>query len=183
MLDRSVTRAVFEGLPPEGEILFYVLSLIATTIFLVGLGLRMRKYLRGRREDRVGSLSAFIGRAIRGFRATATNETVRKRDPYAGIFHAAIMWGFIVLFIGTVILTIDTDIVGIIAPQDRFFWGTFYIVYSFILDILGLGMIVGLAAMAWRRVRFHKPQLDYARVDLGRRRPIGGPTPSAIGCF
>jgi len=175
MLDRSVTRAVFEGLPPEGEILFYVLSLIATTIFLVGLSLRLRKYLRGRREDRVGSLSAFLSRAIRGFRSTATNETVRKRDPYAGIFHAAIMWGFIVLFIGTVILTIDTDIVGIIAPQDRFFWGTFYIVYSFILDVLGLGMIVGLAAMAWRRLRFHKPQLDYARVDLGQattdRRP------------
>lgn len=167
MLDRSVTREVFEGLPLEGEILFYVLSLIATTIFFVGLGLRLRKYLRGRREDRLGSLPAFIGRAIGGVRATATNETVRKRDSYAGIFHAAIMWGFIVLFIGTVILTIDTDIVGIIAPEYTFFWGTFYIVYSLVLDVLGLAMIVGLAAMAWRRARFHKPQLDYARVDLG----------------
>ena len=123
MLDRSVTREVFEGLSPQGEILFYALAAIATTIFLIGLALRIRKYLRGRREDRLGSLPAFIGRAIRGVRATATNETVRKRDPYAGVFHAAIMWGFIVLFIGTVILTIDTDIVGVIAPENRFFWG------------------------------------------------------------
>ena len=176
MLDRSVTREVFEGLSPQGEILFYVLAAIATTIFLIGLALRIRKYLRGRREDRLGSLPAFIGRAIRGVRATATNETVRKRDPYAGVFHAAIMWGFIVLFIGTVILTIDTDIVGVIAPENRFFWGAFYIVYSFVLDVLGLGMIVGLAAMAWRRARFHMPQLDYRRVDLGEattdRRPF-----------
>ena len=176
MFDRSVTREVFEGLSPEGELLFYALAAIATTIFLVGLGLRMRKYLRGRREDRFGSLSAFLGRAIRGVGATATNQTVRKRDPYAGAFHAAIMWGFIVLFIGTVILTIDTDIFGIFAPQYQFFWGWFYIAYSLILDLLGLAMMLGLAAMAWRRARFHKPQLDYGRVDLGTattdRRPF-----------
>lgn len=176
MLDASVTREVFEGLSPEGELAFYLLAALATTIFVVGLGLRLRKYLRGRREDRVGSLGAFIGRALGGVRATATNETVRKRDRYAGVFHAAVMWGFIVLFIGTVILTIDTDIVGIIAPQYRFFWGGFYLVYSFILDILGLALLVGLAAMGWRRARFRKPQLDYSRVDLGTattdRRPF-----------
>ena len=176
MLDASVTREVFEGLSPEGELAFYVLAALATTIFVVGLGLRLRKYLRGGREDRVGSLTAFIRRAIGGVRATATNETVRKRDQYAGVFHAAVMWGFIVLFIGTVILTIDTDIVGLVAPQDHFFWGGFYVVYSFILDLLGLALLVGLAAMAWRRARFRKPQLDYTRVDLGSattdRRPF-----------
>jgi len=176
MFDRSVTREVFEGLSLEGELLFYVLAAIATTIFLVGLGLRIRKYLRGRREDRFGSLRGFIGRAIRGVEATATNRTVRKRDRYAGAFHAAIMWGFIVLFIGTVILTIDTDIFGIFAPEYQFFWGWFYLAYSLILDILGLVMIVGLTAMAWRRARFHKPELDYGRVDLGTattdRRPF-----------
>ncbi|HEX2754911.1 MAG TPA: heterodisulfide reductase-related iron-sulfur binding cluster [Candidatus Limnocylindrales bacterium] len=176
MLDASVTREVFEGLSPDGELAFYLLAALATTIFVVGLGLRLRKYLRGRREDRVGSLTAFIGRAIGGVRATATSETVRKRDAYAGIFHAAVMWGFIVLFIGTVILTIDTDIVGLIAPQYHFFNGAFYVVYSFILDLLGLALLVGLAALAWRRARFHKRELDYARVDLGAattdRRPF-----------
>jgi Fe-S oxidoreductase len=176
MLDESVTRKVFEGLSPEGQLAFYLLAALATTIFMVGLGLRLRKYLRGRREDRVGSLTAFIRQAVGGVRATAINETVRKRDQYAGIFHAAVMWGFIVLFIGTVILTIDTEIVGIIAPQYHFFWGGFYVVYSFVLDILGAALLVGLAAMAWRRARFHKPQLDYTRVDLGSattdRRPF-----------
>ena len=170
MLDRSVTRQVFEGVGSQGEAVFYVLAALATIAFLVGIGLRLRKYLRGRHEDRFRSLPAFVRQAVSGVRATATNETVRRRDTYAGVFHAAIMWGFIVLFIGTVILTIDTDIVGVIAPQDHFFWGAFYIVYSFILDVLGLGMLVGLAAMAWRRARFHKPQLDYRRVDLGAAR-------------
>ncbi len=167
MLDRSVTREVFEGLSSAGEALFYVLAALATLVFLVGVGLRIRKYLRGRREDRYGSLAGFLGRAVDGVWAAAVNRGVVKRDTYAGVFHAMIMWGFIVLFIGTAILTIDTDIVGVFAPDLHFFWGPFYVVYSLVLDVLGAAMIVGLLAMAWRRLRFHKPQLDYGRVDIG----------------
>jgi Fe-S oxidoreductase len=166
MLDRSVTREVFEGLSFEGELLFYLLTAIVTVVFFAGLGIKLRKYLRGRAENRYGSLAGFLGRALTGTWAAATNETVRKRDTYAGVFHASIMWGFIVLFIGTAILTIDTDIVGIFAPQYHFFWGPFYVGYSLILDVLGAVMLIGLAGMAvrrWRRPR----QLDYRRVDLG----------------
>jgi Fe-S oxidoreductase len=166
MLDRTVTREVFEGLGAAGELMFYALAAIATFAFTVGLGLKVRKYLRGRSEDRFGSLAGFVGRAASGVRAAATNRTVRKRDGFAGLFHAAIMWGFIVLFIGTAILTIDTDIIGVFAPEYHFFWGPFYVVYSLILDVLGLAMVVGLVAMGWRRLRLHKPQLDYARVDI-----------------
>jgi Fe-S oxidoreductase len=166
MLDRSVTRVVFEGLGPTGEAVFYILAAIATAVFVIGLGLRLRKYLRGRGEDRFGSLPTFLRRASAGVVATATSRTVGKRDPYAGVFHAAIMWGFIVLFIGTAILTIDTDIVGVFAPDYHFFWGVFYVGYSLVLDVLGLAMVVGLGAMAWRRLSFHKPELDYRRVDI-----------------
>jgi Fe-S oxidoreductase len=166
MFDRSVTRVVFEGLGTAGETVFYLLAAIATGIFLVGIAFKLRKYLRGRGEDRFGSLSRFLGRTSAGVVATATSRTVGKRDAYAGIFHAAIMWGFIVLFIGTVILTIDTDIVGIFAPEYHFFWGPFYLGYSLVLDVLGLVMVIGLTAMAWRRLRFRKRELDYRRVDI-----------------
>lgn len=166
MFDRSVTREVFEGLGPTGEALFYVLAAITTVVFFVGLGLRVRKYLRGRGEDRFGTWSGFLRRAVDGVATAATSRSVAKRDPYAGIFHASVMWGFIVLFIGTAILTIDTDILGVFAPEYQFFWGWFYLGYSLVLDILGLAMIVGLGAMAWRRLRFHKPELDYGRVDI-----------------
>jgi Fe-S oxidoreductase len=167
MFDRTITREVFEGLSANGEAVFYLLALLVTLIFLAGVGYRVAKYLRGRREDRFHPLAAFTRNAVRGIFAAASSETIRKRDAYAGLFHAFIMWGFIVLFIGTAILTVDTDVVGILAPQFHFFYGGFYIVYSFILDILGLAMLVGVAAMAWRRFHAHKPQLDYRRVDLG----------------
>ena len=165
MLDRGVTREIFEGIAPAGEILFYVLAGLASLIFIVGVGVRLRKYAAGRRQDVIGSPLGFARRVTGSVASTALNRTVAKRDPYAGVFHAAIMWGFIVLFIGTAILTVENDIVGIFAPQLSFYWGGFYIVYSLVLDLLGLAMLVGIAAMAVRRWR-RPPQLDYTRVDI-----------------
>lgn len=165
MFGRDVTRQLFEGISSQGETIFYVGAALATLVFFVGVGVRLRKYARGRRQDVIGSPLGFAGRAARSTLDTALNRTVAKRDPYAGIFHAAIMWGFIVLFIGTAILTVESDIVRPLAPQFSFYWGTFYVVYSFVLDILGLAMLVGIGAMAIRRVR-RPAQLDYARVDI-----------------
>jgi len=166
MIDQAVTREVFEGLSSTGELLFYLASAAATLVFLVGTGVKLRKYLHGRPEDRVGDKPGFVRRLLRGATDVATNATVRKRDRYAGVAHAAIMWGFIVLFLGTVILTIDTDIAPLLGPDAHFFWGYFYLGYSLVLDVLGLVMLAGIGAMALRRARFRRPQLDYGRVDI-----------------
>jgi len=166
MIDQTVTREVFEGLSSAGELLFYLAAAVATLVFLVGTGVKLRKYWHGRPEDRIGEPAGFARGVVSGATDVATNRTIRRRDRYAGVAHAAIMWGFIVLFLGTVILTIDTDIVPLVAPDGHFFWGVFYLGYSLVLDILGSAMLIGIAAMAWRRARSDKPQLDYRRVDL-----------------
>jgi Fe-S oxidoreductase/nitrate reductase gamma subunit len=161
---RDVTREVFEGISSGGEALFYLLTAVATVVFLVGIGVRLRKYVRGPGRHR--SPLGFVGRAVRGLSTTEDHRTVARRDPYAGVFHAAIMWGFIVLFIGTAILTVESDIIRPLAPQFSFYWGAFYLGYSLVLDVLGLAMLVGIAAMAIRRAR-RPAQLDYGRVDIG----------------
>jgi len=171
-VDATVTREIFEGIGSSGERVFYLLVLVATVLFFVGLGLRARKYLRGRAENRYGSLPTFVGGVVRGVLSAASNETVRRRDTIAGILHASIMWGFIVLFVGTALLTIEVDFVRPYLPGLSFFHGPFYVVYSFVLDILGLAMLVGLGGMALRRARGRKRQLDYRRVDL----PAGATT-------
>jgi Fe-S oxidoreductase/nitrate reductase gamma subunit len=104
----------------------------------------------------------------------AANTTVRKRDRAAGIAHFLVFWGFITLFIGTVILTIDYDIVrnatNALGEEKSFFEGTFYLGYSVILDTMGLAAVLGMLYLGWRRAFGHKTALDYTRAE----KPEGG---------
>lgn len=100
----------------------------------------------------------------------ASNRTVARRDRAAGLAHFAVFWGFITLFIGTVILTIDEDILGLgtdvlIGRRVSFFHGWFYLIYSVILDVMGLAAIAGVVYLAGRRRFGHKPELDYTRAE------------------
>jgi Fe-S oxidoreductase/nitrate reductase gamma subunit len=91
---------------------------------------------------------------------------VGKRNAGIGVTHALIMWGFTALFIGTAILTVNEDIVGVLRPQWQFFHGAFYRWYSVILDVMGVGFLAGLVVMAVRRGIRRPPALDYTRVDV-----------------
>jgi Fe-S oxidoreductase/nitrate reductase gamma subunit len=114
------------------------------------------------------------GTAAHSLVALAANTTVRKRDRAAGIAHFLVFWGFITLFIGTVILTIDYDIVrnatNALGEERSFFKGAFYLGYSVILDTMGLAFVLGMLYLMWRRAFGHKAALDYTRAE----KPEGG---------
>jgi Fe-S oxidoreductase/nitrate reductase gamma subunit len=114
------------------------------------------------------------GTAAHSLVALAANTTVRKRDRAAGIAHFLVFWGFITLFIGTVILTIDYDIVrnatNALGEERSFFKGAFYLGYSVILDTMGLAFVLGMLYLMWRRAFGHKAALDYTRAET----PEGG---------
>ena len=61
----------------------------------------------------------------------------------SGWAHRGIFYGFLVLFIGTVILAINTDLTEPLFGW-RFFEGNFYLGYSIVLDVLGLALLAGL---------------------------------------
>jgi Fe-S oxidoreductase len=156
------TREVFAGFGLGSEIAFYILAALTILVFLYGVYLRVRKYRRGRADYRFDRLGARIGRAAQ---IVARNATLTRKDLYAGLGHLAIMWGFIVLGLGTAILTIDFDVVRPISPGARFWKGEFYLWYSLALDIFGVLLMVGVVMMAVRRKFFRLPQLDYTRAD------------------
>ncbi|MGZ8723943.1 MAG: heterodisulfide reductase-related iron-sulfur binding cluster [Aeromicrobium sp.] len=160
------TREVFEDFSTTGKMVFYVLSTAAIAVFMWGWWRRVAKYRHGRparRTTRIDSLYTI-----------ASNSSVARRDLRAGVAHFFIFWGFITLFIGTVILTIDEDIVRVASRQfgeeRSFFKGVFYVVYSLVLDTMGIAFLVALGYMALRRWVGHKPALDYARAE----QPDGG---------
>jgi len=173
------TREVFQGLGPGAEALFYLLAAAATGVFAWGWVRRIKKYRQGRPADRVRLRGR--GRRIGGqsfldsLYGLVANKTVRRRNNATGIAHLLVFWGFITLFVGTVILTIDYDIVrkatkAIGGEERSFFDGAFYAVYSFVLDTMGLAAVAGLAYLIARRAFGHNPARDYTRAQ----QPDGG---------
>ena len=142
------------------QVVFYATAGVTLLVFFVGFYRRYRKYRKGRSVKRFDRLGRRIARAVA---TIAANSTVRKRDRFAGLAHTLIFWGFTFLFIGTVIVGIDHDVLRWF--DVKMLEGTFYLWFSLILDIWGVLFIIGLVMMIARRAWFKPPQLDYTRAD------------------
>jgi Fe-S oxidoreductase/nitrate reductase gamma subunit len=159
--DETAGREIFLGFGNEAIIVFYALATVAIGFFLWGFYRRLRKYLRGSPTSRWNTK-----RFVIALGDLASNRTIAKRNHVVGVSHFFVFWGFIVLLIGTTIIAINDDIIGVILgkPEWEFWHGTFYIVYAFVLDVFGIGFVVGLIVLAVIRSR-RPARLNYARVD------------------
>ena len=158
---QTAGRETFLGFPDWGIALFYVCMVMASAVFVWGLYRRVRKYTRGRPVSRLDAK-----RFLHALGDLASHRRIGKRKRPVGIAHFFVFWGFIVLLIGTTIIAIDEDIIGVLLgkPEWQFWHGAFYVGYALVLDIFGIGFIVGLISLAVIR-RKKPPRLDYARVD------------------
>lgn len=154
------TREIFRNLPLVFQLLFYLIATVSSLVFLYGFYCRVQKYRRGRPTPRFDHLGVRLRRAAG---IIARNSTVWHRDAYAGLSHTLIFWGFVVLFIGTVIVFIDHDVLRFL--DLHLLQGWFYLGFSAVLDIFGVVFLVGLLMMMVRRGFWHLPQLDYRRAD------------------
>lgn len=159
----TATRQVFENLAHWEIVLWYCLAGVSTAIFLVGAALLVRKYRRGRPAG--AGFDRPLRRLGRAVWIVLSHAWIKRRDGVAGLGHAAIFYGFLVLLIGTIILGFEDDFTK---PAFGFeFWrGSFYKGYSLFLDIFGAALLVGLVVMGVKRLR--RPfRLDYRRPDRG----------------
>jgi Fe-S oxidoreductase len=155
------TRQVFEGLTPWQIAVWYVLAAISTAVFVWGLTLLIRKYRHGRRRATVDHPVRRLAQAVA---VVFTQSTLRQRHSLAGLAHALTFYGFLVLFLGTVILALNDDVTRPFFGFD--FWhGAFYLGYSLFLDVFGAALIVGLAVQAVIRGVVRPFRLDYRRPD------------------
>lgn len=159
-MPETPTREIFLHFSTAMELVFYAVAAVASIVFLYGFWLRYKKLRRGRAEHRFDDLWGRMGRAAMRI---AANSTVRKGDRFAGVAHAMIFWGFVVLFIGTCIVAIDHDVLRWFGL--KMLQGTFYLWFSLTLDVFGVVFIIGLVMMIVRRWVMKPEQLDYARAD------------------
>ena len=157
------TREVFWGFEPALEVLWYLLAGISVLVFAYGVARPIAKYRRAHGGGWPPP-SELPRRFREALRILLSHVSIKRRDPYAGWAHRGIFYGFVVLFIGTVILGINTDFTEPVLGW-RFFEGNFYLGYSIVLDVLGMALLAGLVLMMIRRGILRPRKLDYARPD------------------
>jgi len=163
------TREVFWGFGTLVEVLWYALALASVAVFAYGIAREVAKYRRGH-ADFLPPRRELPARFVQGTRTLFSHASIKRRDPYVGWAHRAVFYGWSVLFIGTIVLAINTDVTERIFGW-RFFKGDFYLGYSIVLDVLGLVLIGGLALMMVRRAILRPRKLDYARPDRAAGEP------------
>lgn len=160
MPQEVATREIFLHLAGWMQALFYATAAAASLVFLYGFWRRLRKYRAGRSEDRFDRLGRRVARALAQI---LSNATVRKGERFGGAAHALILWGFLILFVGTCIVALDHDVLRFFGL--KLLQGRFYLGFSAVLDVFGVLFIIGLVMMIVRRVVLRPAALDYTRSD------------------
>ena len=153
------TRELFWEITSLGHTLFFVVAGTAMAVCAAGVAWHVIRYARARRSPVPVDLWRGLWRMLAD---VVSQRTVRRRDRAAGHAHTPIMYGFLLLLAATSIITVEYDISE---PFFGFtFWhGTFYLAFSLIADLAGLGLIVGVAYMMWRRWQVRPAKLAYRR--------------------
>jgi Fe-S oxidoreductase/nitrate reductase gamma subunit len=140
-----VQREVFWNVPTALKAAFY--AAVATTLLIVAwlASLRVRNYERGRPDNRRTTRKNVEKRA-KSYRNGVWMQTLL-RDPAAGLMHALLYFGFVSLFIVTVISETDHQL----PDRFKFLHGQTYEAYSAGAEIAGLMFLAGILWAISRR--------------------------------
>jgi Fe-S oxidoreductase/nitrate reductase gamma subunit len=141
----AIGREVFGNIPKALVILFYVATGLALGVAVYLFSLRARNWERGAKERRWGLWGKRVKEFLRGVLMGSVLE-----DRVAGVLHAMIFYGFVLLFLGTATLELD----HLLPNNLKYLEGGFYQGFSFVTDAAGLIFVAGVVGAAIRRYLF-----------------------------
>lgn len=147
------TREIYGNIV-GGEVV-YLCMVISFGLLAWGLYRRCQLWQQGRAEGRWQDL----GRRLQVLLVQGIGQQKTLRE-FPGLLHFLVYAGFLVLFIGTLMVAVHEDL-GI-----HFLQGNFYLFYSVTLDVFGLLCLVGVAGLTYRRYVVQPTGLDNRREDL-----------------
>ena len=148
-------RDTFWNVPVWAQVALYVGGFVVLAICAYGIGQRVRLWRQGlpeNRFDRIPERCRLVGRHALG-------QVRVLSEAYPGVMHAIMFWGFLALFTGTVLATIDWDITLPLFDY-KLLQGTFYLFYETTLDLFGLFFVIGLGMAVWRRFVLRPDRVD-----------------------
>ena len=142
----------------QNVVFLFVLTL-AAGFFALNVQ-RLVRYLRiGLPEDRTDQP---FRRAVNVL-TVGIAQTKILREPVAGIMHATIFWGFVVLTAGTVEILVQGAWSSF--SYERILWRPIYVVYSVSQDAFALFVLGAVAFAFYRRLVLHPKRLEGDRIE------------------
>ena len=125
-------RDTFWNVPVWAQLVLYVAASVAIGVFAYGMWKRVALWRAGKPEHRLDQLPQRVALVARH----ALGQARTLGQAYPGIMHAIMFWGFLALFLGTVLATIDYDITLPLFDY-KLLKGPFYLFYETTLDLFG----------------------------------------------
>ncbi len=140
------TRSVYWNI--EYGFILYLFFIAAVAVFAYGMWQRVRLWFIGTPQVRWDRIRERLRRVWQH----AALQRRLSQNRVAGLFHILFSWGFVILFIGTLVVMVHEDL------RIRIMQGAFYLWFqSLILDIAGLLALVGVV-IAWVRRSLTRPR-------------------------
>lgn len=138
----------------------YLLVIIALGFLAKGMYARIKVYQQGLplvRDDQRGTRIKHLLENV--FLQKKVSKVV-----WPGMLHGLFFWGFFLLVIGTTLIVIQADFTDLLFGV-KFLKGTFYKIFSIVLDMAGLVCIVMLGGLLVRRYFFAPEGLETKNDD------------------
>jgi Fe-S oxidoreductase/nitrate reductase gamma subunit len=139
---------------PIGKYLIYLFVVVASAIFFYGVWRRIKMWRQGKAEA-AGRFDGLFSRTWwAGFDVFTQRLVLWELIP--GFIHALIFFGFLMLFVGTIIVALEADfgLVIIGRPSEFYLW------FTVVLNLFGLAAIAGVLFAFVRRYVVRSVYLD-----------------------
>ncbi|HEX5773980.1 MAG TPA: heterodisulfide reductase-related iron-sulfur binding cluster, partial [Geomobilimonas sp.] len=142
----EVTREIYWNIGHGVVIPMYLLSIAAVAVLVWGFWKRLPLYTIGKPLDRFDRYDERVKRMID--EVFGQGKVARVKD--GGLPHNLFFWGFLTLFVGTLLVMAQADFFTPLM-QVNLLSGEFYKAFSLVLDLAGLVALVMLGGLFCRR--------------------------------
>lgn len=156
----EATREIYWNVGHGVVIPMYILAFAAFAVMAWGFWRRLPVWRQGKALNRFDHYGQRIKQLI--IEVISQNKIFRVKD--GGIYHAFFFWGFLLLFIGTLLVMAQTDFFTPLMNVN-ILSGGFYKAFSLVLDLAGIVSLLMLIGLIIRRFVIRPKGLEIVRDD------------------
>ncbi len=160
ILTMQATREIYWNVGHGVVLPMYILAFAAFAIMAWGFWRRLRIWRQGKSLNRFDR----YGQRIRLFLAEVFSQMKVLRVKDGGIYHSLFFWGFLLLFIGTLLVMAQADFTDLFWGV-QFLSGTFYKGFKLALNLAGFVSLLMLIGLMIRRFVVRPKGLEIVRDD------------------